>query len=330
MSHAANIYVKKLKAAPNGDVIPASERAVLWYLADCHSEEAGGIAWPSMKTLAEHVDLGERQTRRLVTSLEEKGIIGRVAQTRENGSCQSNSFYFIELQALPIAPAPRFLTCAKPRKTGGKRTKNGAKPTLTSVEKSVEQTPPTLTPVSGGDDASVRETLTPVSPLEAPLEASSEAPGEQAKAGGDGDISPETTSKTKTGIKKQANSVFDSLATDPAVLSTKQLTVRTTLIPDPPHPGKWDAFKAELLRKLQLLPEKISLGYVDEFNATIRDTSLIDDSCDGDSMVPTWTISAADPDATRSTLAALASYVKSALWKTAKGDVQVRVYGGEE
>ena len=303
MSHAANIYVKKLEAAPNGDVIPASERALLWYLADCHSEEAGGIAWPSMKTLAKHMDLGERQVRRLVTSVEKKGIIGRIAQTRENGSCQSNSFYFVELQALPIAPAPRFLTCAKPKKNGGKRPKNGAKP----VEKPEEDTPPTLTPMSGGDDASVRETLTPMSPLEAPLEASIEAPVEQATTGGDEDISPETTSKTKTA----------RACAKPAP-------------PDPPHPGKWDAFKAELLRKLQLLPEKISVGYVDEFNATIRDTSLIDDSCDGDSMVPTWTISALDPAATRSTLAALSGYVKAALWKTAKGNVQVQVYGGEE
>jgi hypothetical protein len=100
--------------------------------------------------------------------------------------------------------------------------------------------------------------------------------------------------------------------------------------PDPPHPGKWDTFKAELLRQLEKLPEKIREGCVAEFNAAIRDTSLIDDSCDGDSMVPTWTISAVDPPATRRALAGLATTVQKALWKTAKGNVQVQVYGGEE
>lgn len=316
MSHAANIYVKRLEAAPNGDVIPASERALLWYLADCHSEEAGGIAWPSIKTLAKHMDLGERQVRRIVTSVEEKGIIGRIPQTRENGSAQSNSFYFVELQALPIAPAPRFLPCVKPKKNGGKRTKNGAKP----EEKGVDATPPTLSPMTGGDDTSDRGTLSPTPALEAPLEASMEAPGEQATAttGDYEDSFSETTSKTKTARAREKQTNRTSVV-PPA-----------TLPPAPPAPGKWDAFKAELLRKLQLLPEKIRDGCLEEYNTAIRDTSLIDDSCDGDSMVPTWTISSVDPDATRRALAGLQANVKAALWKTAKGDVQLQVYGGEE
>lgn len=313
MSHAANIYVKKLEAAPTGDVIPASERALLWYLADCHSEEAGGIAWPSVKTLASHMGMSARSVRRLVTSVEKKGIIGRIAQTRENGSTQSNSFYFVELQALPIAPAPRFLPCVKSKKNGGKRTKNGAKTTLTSVDNPVDATPAPLSPKTGGDDTSDRGPLTPTSSLEAPIEASSEAPVEQATAetGCDGDISPETNSKTKT-----ARANVSQRPDIPVALSHSY--------------GKWVFFKAELLRKLEQLPEKIRDGCIVEYDAAIRDTELVDDSCDGDSMVPTWTISALDPDATRSTLAALASYVKAALWKTAKGDVQVRVYGGEE
>lgn len=303
MSHAANIYVKKLKAAPNGDVIPASERALLWYLADCHSEEAGGIAWPSMKTLAEHADVTTRHARRLITSLEKKGIIGCIAQARENGSQQSNSFYFVELQALPIAPATRFLPCAKPKKNGGKHAKNGGKP----VGKPVDAAPPPLTPMSPPHDTHVRGTLTPMSPLEAPIEASIETPAEQATATtGDGDPDfLETTSKAKT-----ARACVNPTA--------------------PPHPGKWDAFKSELLRRLEMLPEKIREGCVAEFNALIRDTSLIDDACDGDSMVPTWTISSVDPEATRHALAGLASSVKAALWKTAKCDVQVQVYGGME
>jgi Helix-turn-helix domain len=321
LSHAANIYVKKLKVAPTGDVITASERALLWYLADCHSEEAGGIAWPSMKTLADHMNLSERQARRIVTAVETKGIIGRIAQTRENGSSQSNCFYFVELQALPIAPAERFAPCVKPKKNGGKPKKTSAKP----VKKGVEATPPTLTPMSGGaghqrqgdPDTHDRGTLTPVSALEAPIEASSEAPVEtpveQATAGDDD------------------HRVFSSQEKETARACEKPAAPR----PDIPvalchEYGKWEFFKAELLRKLEQLPEKIREGCVAEYNAAIRDTELIDDSCDGDDMTPTWTISSVDPDDTRRALAALAANVKAALWKTAKGNVQLKVYGGEE
>jgi hypothetical protein len=309
VSHAANNYVKKLKVGPNGDTLSIQEKAVLWYLADCHSEEAGGIAWPSVKTLSEACHVSERHIRRIMGELEEKQLIGRNAQQRENGSSRSNDYFFVALGYVAPATKPAKTLL----KTGGKGKKTGGK----AVGKPVKAAPPTLTPTSpspcpprqGDPDTHVSTPLTPTSPLETALETALESPVEtpvEATTGYD-DLQKEnlTTAKTARADAKPAP-------------------------PAPPHPGKWDAFKAELLRKLQQLPEKISVGYVDEFNATIRDTSLIDDSCDGDSMVPTWTISALDPAATRSTLAALATCVKSALWKTAKGNVQVQVYGGTE
>jgi hypothetical protein len=306
VSHAANNYVKKLKVGPNGDTLSIQEKAVLWYLADCHSEEAGGIAWPSVKTLSEACHVSERQIRRILLELEEKHLICRIAQLRENGSSRSNDYYFVELGYVATAkPADKTLL-----KTSGKGKKTGAK----AVGKAVKADPPTLSPVTpspchprqGDPDTHDSTPLSPVSPLDTALETAVESP-----------------------LETPVEATTDCDDSQKENLSPAK-TARKPAPPDPPHPGKWDTFKSELLRKLQQLPEKISVGYVDEFNATIRDTSLIDDSCDGDSMIPTWTISAVDPKATRSTLAALSEFVKSALWKTAKGNVQVQVYGGEE
>jgi hypothetical protein len=347
VSHAANNYVKKLKSAPGGEVITTTERALLWYLADGHNEEQGNFHFAGVATLAQHCGVGQRQMRRIIGSIEDKGIVARVYARRPNGSHTVNRYVFPALGYVcpacdaAVAPAEKHecvetekakrkqtaaaskgintrkkgddSTCVKAKESGGKRTKNGAKAEDKPVDVTGEVGSPTTVhpghPVQEGGVAHDSTLGSPTTSLATNLStgSSTDLSTETAKAGGDGDISPETTSKTKTA---RAN-----------VLPTP---------PDPPHPGKWDAFKTELLRKLEQLPEKISVGYVDEFNATIRDTSLIDDSCDGDSMVPTWTISAIDPDATRSTLAALANYVKAALWKTAKGNVQVQVYGGEQ
>lgn len=352
MSHAANNYVKKLKSAPGGEVITTTERALLWYLADGHNEEQGNFHFAGVATLAQHCGVGQRQMRRIIGSIEDKGIVERVYAKRANGSHTVNRYVFPALGYVcpacdvTVAPPEKHQcveaekakrkqtaaaskgintrgvnsqkqdddsTCVKPSKTGGKRTKNGAKaeekPVDVTGEVGSSMTVPPGHPVQEGGVTHDSTLGSPMTALATNLStgSSTNLSTNTATTGGDGDISLETTSKTKTA---RAN-----VSTTP---------------PDPPHPGKWDAFKAELLRKLQQLPEKISVGYVDEFNATIRDTSLIDDSCDGDSMVPTWTVSALDPAATQSTLAALANYVKAALWKTAKGNVQVQVYGGTE
>lgn len=140
MSHAANNYVKKLKVGPNGDMLSIQEKAVLWYLADCHSEEAGGIAWPSVKTLSEACHVSERQIRRIITDLEAKALIGRNAKQRENGSSRSNDYFFVALGYVEAAkPAAKTLL-----KTGGKGKKTGAKP----VKKAVDPPPTTLSPMT--------------------------------------------------------------------------------------------------------------------------------------------------------------------------------------
>lgn len=317
MSHAANLYVKKLKAAPTGEAINASERALLWYLGDCHSEEAGGIAWPSVKTLGEHLALSQRQVRRLLSGVEAKGIIGRVPQQRENGSYQSNSFYFVELQALPLAKAPRFEVCVKPKKNGGKPTKKGGKPSV----KVAKNKTPTLTPMSGYPDAHDRETLTPVSGLEAPIEAALETPAPPCPPLGGDDDCDGSLSETKTSKKKTARANF---------FSAPDQTPNSNPVPDPPHRGKWDDFKSELEGMLLRLPEKLREGAMEAYKSAIHDTTLIGEGCDGDTMDPTWTIGAANPGETHSALQLLWPQAKAALWKAAKGNVVLKVFGGGE
>lgn len=359
MSHVANNYVKKLKSAPGGEVITTTERALLWYLADGHNEEQGNFHFAGVVTLAQYCGVGQRQMRRVIGSIENKGIVERVYAKRPNGSHTVNRYVFPALgyvcpscdalvpgydwQGGVTVPSQKHAcvesqkaarkeraaaskgiltrksaddsTCGNTDKSGGKPSENSAKPEEKPVDVTGGVGSPTTVP-SGhprhegevADDSSLGSSTTALT-TNLSTGSSTNLPTNTAKADGDG--GDYFSSQEKKAARACAKPVHPSPAA-------------------PPHPGKWDAFKTELLRKLELLPEKIRDGCVHTFNEAIRDTSLIDDACDGDSMVPTWTISAIDPDATRSALAGLASSVRAALWKTAKCDVQVQVYGGME
>lgn len=74
MSHTANLYVKHLTIAPNGERITASEKSVLGQLADDHREEVGA-AWRSMSETAALACVSTVQCRRIMRSLEKKGVI---------------------------------------------------------------------------------------------------------------------------------------------------------------------------------------------------------------------------------------------------------------
>jgi Helix-turn-helix domain len=341
VSHAANSYVKKLKQSPTGEAISVQEKAVLWYLADCHSEESGGIAWPSVKTLSEYCHLSERQIRRIVGELERKVIIGRKGHLRENGSCRSNDYYFLPLgegatvPKRPTKPAKLLL------KTGGKVNKSGGK----RVEKGVEVVPPTLSPTTGypghqrqGDpDTHDSTPLTPVTALESALETSLESPGEYPAPpcpplGGDDGDGGEGAEEHSTSKAKTARASFSEPGLLPVVADSVSVARAGMAIIDallPPPPGKWEAFKAELRTQLQRLPEKLRENAMDVFRDAIERTDLIGDQCEGDTLEPTWTICSPDPGRTQQGLLMLKANVKSALWKSAKGHVNIRVFGGE-
>ena len=95
MSHAANLYVEKLRVAPNGDAVTAAEKAVLWYLADSHNEEAA--AWPSIPIMAFDNNLSERRVREILSDCIRKEIVWRDERLRPNGSIASNYWRFTEI-----------------------------------------------------------------------------------------------------------------------------------------------------------------------------------------------------------------------------------------
>lgn len=71
MSWKACAFVKELRVN-----ITQTEKFVLLLLAECHNN-VHKIAWPSVKNLAEDALLSERQTIRVLASLESKGFIRR-------------------------------------------------------------------------------------------------------------------------------------------------------------------------------------------------------------------------------------------------------------
>ncbi|HZL68523.1 MAG TPA: helix-turn-helix domain-containing protein [Candidatus Limnocylindrales bacterium] len=66
---------KAAVVAPNGERITRSEKLVLLNLADFANAKRGGIAWPSVPTLAELSLMSERQCRNVIRSLTRKGCI---------------------------------------------------------------------------------------------------------------------------------------------------------------------------------------------------------------------------------------------------------------
>jgi hypothetical protein len=74
MSWKATAYVKELTVAPNGARITPAEKLLLFVLADYHHTNKD-IIWPSQATLAEEALTTERNIRRLVDSLVDKGLL---------------------------------------------------------------------------------------------------------------------------------------------------------------------------------------------------------------------------------------------------------------
>jgi hypothetical protein len=84
----ASAYIKELIVCPNGERITRSEKLVALVLAEFHQVST----FPSVRTIAEDSLMDERACRRLLASLERKGVI-----LREHGDRQGRgqtTFYF--------------------------------------------------------------------------------------------------------------------------------------------------------------------------------------------------------------------------------------------
>jgi hypothetical protein len=69
--------VKELRTCPNGEAVTKTEKLVLYALADYHQDKMGVYTFPSVRTLAEESLMDVRSCRRLLQSIERKGVIER-------------------------------------------------------------------------------------------------------------------------------------------------------------------------------------------------------------------------------------------------------------
>jgi len=331
LSVVAFKYVKKdLPKAPNGEAISIQERALLWYLADGHNEENGGVAWPKVSTLAEYHNVSDRQIRRILSEMERKQIIERIPKKRANGSYTESDYIFLELG---YDKANLALS-----KSGGKQVEKPRKP----VQKPVKSAPPTLTPMSvppdagdrRGTDTSVSRVLTPVSPLELVLEPALESLPEPAVSplppkGGEtataerASDEPSDTDQAHDGIMLHHDTLVDVPAAEEDADEAALHELAAEL--DARH-DKWSTFKTTLLGRLERLPVKLRANALDWYRQGVENTFWIDEEMD-DNEEMVWTIGSPDPVVTGKVLQKLLERdVKAALWSTAKCTVQVRVF----
>jgi hypothetical protein len=88
MSWRCSGFVKSLLKGINGEPLTRSEKLIALVLADYY-DESYGFAWPSISRLARESLMSGRMVRRVLRSLEEKGIL----QTRKGGGVGCTSRY---------------------------------------------------------------------------------------------------------------------------------------------------------------------------------------------------------------------------------------------
>lgn len=93
-------YVNQLGIAPNGSRITSTEKNVLMALAQWFNVELG-VAWPSIRRVANRCSISERHCRRTISRLERKGVIARVYMVRSDRGSQTSNEYFFPALGVP-------------------------------------------------------------------------------------------------------------------------------------------------------------------------------------------------------------------------------------
>jgi Helix-turn-helix domain len=120
MSWKATAYVKDLQQAPNGQKITCSEKLIMFVLADCYNEDYHQ-AWPSVQRLATASLMTERHARRILLSLEDKGLIQIV---RRQGSGNTNTYCFPGYPSEVTKEKPDMMSGLPNSKTGQAKYRN--------------------------------------------------------------------------------------------------------------------------------------------------------------------------------------------------------------
>lgn len=156
MSWKASAYVKALVVCPNGERISRTEKLVALVLADSHQDKGKAHTYPAVKTIAEDSLMDPRVCRRMLASLERKGVIAR--ERAENQGRGQLTFY--RFPALDGAKeeveegGPNVLLFSGGRRTeGGRKEDKTPTPPIgrTETETNASTTPPTPSLRDGED-----------------------------------------------------------------------------------------------------------------------------------------------------------------------------------
>jgi len=153
VSHRATLYTKDLQVCPNGEAVSRMEKLVLYALADYHQDRLGVNTYPSVASLAEESLMDERMCRRLLASLERKGVLAR--EWGENQGRSHVTFYrFLQLDqagkgGCPRPPSAAAVSGERGTKGGQKGGKSGT-PSMEEQEQEQKQILPPIPPQAGG------------------------------------------------------------------------------------------------------------------------------------------------------------------------------------
>lgn len=89
-------YVIGLTGSPDGDRISAEERAALWYIAYWSMD---GVSRPSVAAISTHIDRGIRDTRKILASLVDKGILRSLLDPQDWRQNDEHAYEFVELSS---------------------------------------------------------------------------------------------------------------------------------------------------------------------------------------------------------------------------------------
>lgn len=103
-------WAKSVRQGVNGEVLTPSQKLALMVLADYSNAERGGIAWPSIETLAADCLVGVRQMHNVLSALERAGLL----QINRKVTPWGGNTYRLLVGAIPAPDEDRELPAAEP------------------------------------------------------------------------------------------------------------------------------------------------------------------------------------------------------------------------
>jgi hypothetical protein len=161
VSWRASAYIKSLIVCPSGEPISRTEKLVALVLADSHQDKSENFTFPSVKMIANDSLMDPRVCRRVLASLERKGVIAR-ERPESQGRGQLTFYRFPDLDGEKAVESGKskaskgghgvLLFSAKRRTEGGRKGDRTTPPSygVTGTGTKANTTPPNPLVNEGG------------------------------------------------------------------------------------------------------------------------------------------------------------------------------------